>query len=374
MPPPLEALLCTVAVIDVPLKRTLLGVGPMSVNCVDAVIELANEHDVLIMLIASRRQVDSEEFGGGYVNDWTTRELARYVRSLDKREMVILARDHGGPWQSDREAGLDLRQAMESAKRSYQADLDAGFQVIHIDPSLDPTGSPSVDVILQRIFELYEFCCSKAQHEVAFEIGTEEQSQGITSPEELTYVLEMMTTFCKSHKLPFPTFVVCQTGSLVRETSNVGYFNGDLLAKVVATCNKYKILLKEHNADYLSDDALKQRPLLGVHAANVAPEFGVTESRALVSLLEESGLTRLADHFLTLAFKSGKWKKWMLPDTVATDRERALIAGHYVFSTPACIELREKAGRVLAKRGIKLERYLKDRVKQSVLRYLHNFN
>ena len=47
---------------------TLLGVGPMSNNCVDVVIELANSHEVPIMLVASRRQIDSEAFGGGYVN------------------------------------------------------------------------------------------------------------------------------------------------------------------------------------------------------------------------------------------------------------------------------------------------------------------
>ena len=41
-------------------RCTLLGVGPMSVNCVDATIELANEHEIPIMLIASRRQIDSK--------------------------------------------------------------------------------------------------------------------------------------------------------------------------------------------------------------------------------------------------------------------------------------------------------------------------
>ena len=44
---------------------TLLGVGPMSINCVDAVIELGNENNIPLMLIASRRQIDSEYFGGG---------------------------------------------------------------------------------------------------------------------------------------------------------------------------------------------------------------------------------------------------------------------------------------------------------------------
>ena len=46
-------------------KCTLLGIGPMSVNCVNAAIELANEEEVPLMLIASRRQIDSDKFGGG---------------------------------------------------------------------------------------------------------------------------------------------------------------------------------------------------------------------------------------------------------------------------------------------------------------------
>ena len=54
-------------------KCTLLGVGPMSTNCVDASIELANYYNLPLFLIASRRQVDSKEFGGGYVNNWTTK-------------------------------------------------------------------------------------------------------------------------------------------------------------------------------------------------------------------------------------------------------------------------------------------------------------
>jgi len=48
-------------------RATLLRVGPMSLNCVDATIELSNQYEIPLMLIASRRQIDSAEFGGGYV-------------------------------------------------------------------------------------------------------------------------------------------------------------------------------------------------------------------------------------------------------------------------------------------------------------------
>ena len=82
---------------------TLLCVGPMSVNCVDAAIELSNQFDTPLMLIASRRQIDSELFGGGYVNNWSTKQFSDYVIKRDKRKKILLARDHGGPWQNELE-------------------------------------------------------------------------------------------------------------------------------------------------------------------------------------------------------------------------------------------------------------------------------
>ena len=131
--------------------------------------------------------------------------------------------------------------------------------------------------------------------------------------------------------------------------------------------------MKEHNTDYLSNEALQWHPRLGIHAANVAPEFGVTETRALVSVLEENGLLKLAERFLQLAYDSKKWDKWMVANSRANDRERSIIAGHYIFATPNCVELKAEASRELAQRGIELEQHLKQQVKQSILRYLSNF-
>ena len=52
----------------------------MSLNVVDSSIELADKYKSPIMLIASRRQIDSDEFGGGYVNNWTTKNFSNYVK------------------------------------------------------------------------------------------------------------------------------------------------------------------------------------------------------------------------------------------------------------------------------------------------------
>jgi hypothetical protein len=87
---------------------TLLCIGPMSKNCVDATIELADQYKSPLMLIASRRQIDSEQFGGGYVENWSTKQFSDYVRSKDINKNIILARDHRGPWQNELEKNKNM--------------------------------------------------------------------------------------------------------------------------------------------------------------------------------------------------------------------------------------------------------------------------
>ena len=370
-------------------RCTLLGVGPMSVNCIDATIELANEHDVPLMLIASRRQIDSKDFGGGYVNNWDTASFADYVIEHDKSGKVYLARDHGGPWQNPCEIDgkLSLRRAMESAKKSYKADIEAGFQIIHIDPSVDIFGHPNVDEILDRVFELYDFCWSHAQRlnqKVLFEIGTEEQTGSTNKQEEMDYSINAIQNFCKKNKIDSPLFVVVQTGTRVMETRNIGSFDSPIrvadeippeiqVPKMVELCRKHGVFMKAHNSDYLSDQALQWHPRIGIHAANVAPEFGVAETIALLSVLEKNGLSNLSNTFLQIAFESNKWRKWVLKDSKTTDREKAIIAGHYIFSKEEIVLLKSEASMHLKRKGVNLDEFLKNEIKKSIFRYLKNF-
>ena len=367
---------------------TLLGVGPMSKNCVDATIELANEYEVPLMLIASRRQIECQKMGGGYVNGWTTESFAEYVIGKDKKGKVILARDHGGPWQADfeRQQGMSLRRAMASAKESFRVDIESGFEVIHIDPSISIHGVISQEDVLQMLYDLYEYCCNVAQRnqrEILLEIGTEEQSGSTNSQEQLEYVLDSMTSFCHKNHLPKPTFVVVQTGTRVMETRNVGAFDSPIrisdelpveiqLPRMIQICNRAGVMVKQHNTDYLSDEALSWHPKLGIHSANVAPEFGVAETRALLHLLEDNHLGDLSDRFLTLAYHSGRWKKWMLPDSAANDRDRAVIAGHYVFGEAAFADIKQEAQARLP--DLSVDGFLKEEVKQKILRYMRHFS
>lgn len=367
---------------------TLLGVGPMSLNCVDVVIEIANEYSIPLMLIASRRQVDSKKMGGGYVNNWDTETFSRYVKSKDTKNLVILSRDHGGPWQNNKEINdnLNLEEAMKSAKESYLTDIKSGFQILHIDPSIDPLNEITQDNIIDRIYELYEYCHEnvlKNKADVIFEIGTEEQSGSTNTPEELEYTIEKINNFCIKNKFISPSFVVIQSGTKVAEMRNIGSFDSDLRIKneiapeiqvprMIEICQRNNVWMKAHNTDYVSDEALTYHPKLGIHAVNIAPEFGVIETKSIIKLLTENNLYKLRDRFLELSYKSNKWKKWMIKNSKATDYEKSIIAGHYVFSLPECIKIFNDSKSILEKKNIAFNNYIRSDVKKGIMRYVKN--
>lgn len=369
--------------------KTLLGVGVVSRLCVEVAIELANEHDTDIMLIPSRRQVDSDALGGGYVEGWSAGRFADFVRVRDGKGRVILCRDHGGPWQNSVEMGrrLSPQDAMVSARESYEEDIAAGFQVLHIDTSVAPDGAPDVKTALERLFALYVDCVEMARkhgRDVVFEVGAEEQNTVVNPITDVVELLGAIERFCHDADVPPPVFVVVQTGTKVMEARNVGSLGSPYriqqempteiyLPQVVEAVRRFDVMLKQHNTDYLDDQVLRWMPWYGVDAANVAPEFGVVESRALLHLLEANGLKKQRDRFLEMSYASRKWEKWMLPDTTATDRERAVISGHYVFSTPDFNALRQDASASLAARGVDMEAVLKDRIRAAVRRYMDCF-
>jgi hypothetical protein len=371
-------------------KKTLLGVGPMSLNCVNSAIDVSNKFNIPLLLIASRRQIDSKIFGGGYVNKWNTEEFSRFISIRDKKKNIIICRDHGGPWQNNLEVKNQITwsQALTSAKKSFECDIDNNFNILHIDTSEDIHKKISKKIALNRFFELFEHCIwysSKKKKKIYFEIGTEEQSGSTNTPYELYETLSKIKNFCKNHKADMPLFVVIQSGTKVLEMRNVGSFESPLrvkgelaveiqLPKMIEICNKFKILMKEHNADYLSNESLSWHPMLGIHAANVAPEFGVTETKALLGIMRHYNLNGILQRFLNLSFKSYKWKKWMIPGSKATDYDKSVIAGHYVFSTKEFFLIKEELNNFLMKKKINLNKYLQSYIKFSILRYAKGFN
>ena len=369
-------------------KATMLCSGPMSKNCIDASIELSNELSIPQILIASRRQIDSSEFGGGYVENFDTHSFANYVRSK-KSDNIFIARDHGGPWQSlvEQNSNLNINDSMRSAKKSFETDILSGFDFIHIDPSIPiQNENLTIEQILSRLFELYGYtyeCAKQNNRNIEFELGTEEQNGYAQDLEKFEYFLNEVQKFCIKNKVTKPTFVVAQTGTKVMEMQNIGIFGSNLneskkislniLFKTLEICNKFDVLLKEHNTDYLSDEALALRPIIGIHASNVAPEFGVIETKALLYILKMFGYDEEFNFFIQTALNSNKWKKWMLKNSKATDIDKAIICGHYIFANESIKNMRDKVSRELIVNNIDLDNYLKRIIKQAMTRYIRLF-
>jgi len=355
-------------------KCTLLGIGPMSKNCVDTTIEVANKHDVPLMMIASRRQIECNEFGGGYVNNWSTEEFAKYVEKNDTKGNIILCRDHGGPFQGKDEKEIGFEKTMENAKKSFLVDIKSNFKIIHIDPSEFLDGKCSVKEMLPIIFELYEFCYSAAKNnekEIFIEISIGREDGGIHRYKDVEHAILNIESFCNTKKLPLPLFIVIRTGNHVMETRNIGTFeeivkgkrkdDEENIRRIIKLCNQKNIMIKEHNADYISDDALRFHRDLGIHAINVAPEFGVIETKAILQWFEENSLDKEKKQFLDISFQSGKWRKWIIPESQITDYEKSVISGHYVYSDSRITDIMKEE---------ELNTYLKNKLEESHLRYM----
>lgn len=368
-----------------------LGVGPMSKNAVDAAIGCAYRTGIPIMLIPSRRQVDSEEFGRGYVAGWSTQEFAAYVRSRDPDSLLSLCRDHGGPWQSPHEQAEQAERAgdrgdgevLASSLASFAADIDAGFDLLHIDTSVEGDKSADAAAAIRRLIELYDECAHIAaarNRRVRFEIGFEEQDTLAADPEVFQGQLDEVIHELRARRLPHPTFVVGRTGTKVVEAGNAGDLTDHRLtgrtlrsvAGLTAVCRRYGTHLKAHNCDYLAPHLVRGLVGSGVTSINIAPELGVTETRGLLRAMDELGLAKEKERFLEAAHDSGKWEKWLAPGSTAADYERAVLAGHYVFHTPAVREITESVRKAVERRrGRNLDELLRAEIGLVIERYLY---
>ena len=279
-------------------------IGPMSKNVVDAVIDF----DGSFGFIPSRRQVD---YNGGYVNNWTTGEFAKYVNGR-----VPIQRDHGGIGQ-----GYKFDDGIESFFHDSQ-----NFNIIHVDPwkhhqSLD-------EGLKETVMNLTYIHLNSSN--VKFEVGTEESIRRFEIDE-----LENMMWYLEKHLLPEVfekiEYVVVQSGVGLDlgKQKNTGTFNPKRLEDMISVCKKYGKKSKEHNGDYLSNKDYKSRFDLGLDSINIAPEFGQIETKCY---LEEMG-DDIEDYF-QICYESKRWEKWVDEDFLPYHNKKELIeiCGHYVFS------------------------------------------
>lgn len=388
-------------------RHTLLGIGPMSENFLRASLESSKEKDYPVMYIASRNQVDSYKLGGGYVfnsDQKLFREtIEKICQEIDYDNEYYLCRDHGGPWQRDKERAdhLPEDQAMELAKESYKEDILNGFDLLHIDPTKDPDEYCKVvdiDVVFNRTIELIEYCEqvrkeNKIEREIAYEVGTEETSGGLTDMDTYEGFIKRIKEYTDNHDLPMPLFIVGQTGTLTRLTKNVGNFSYENSIQLSEISTKYGVGLKEHNGDYLSEAKLLAHLPLEITAMNVAPAFGTIETMALLELLDvedkfadmgiikdSSDLRKVITHE---SVYSMKWKKWLTDEVDMSnlealdekaERQITELCGHYTYSTPVVAAEIEKLYKNLAALKIDGQRFVIEKLKEEMQKHVRCFN
>ena len=377
---------------------TLLGIGPMSEEVLLAALELGKGMDFPVMFIASRNQIDSRQFGSGYVKGWDQADFVASANRLAERAgfdgLLYICRDHGGPWQRDEERRqrLPADEAMQRAKASYLDDLHAGFSVLHIDPTKAPDGEGPVpvDVVMKRTVELLSHIEEDRRRaglpEITYEIGTDETSGGLTEPQVLRGFVEQLHSALERKGLPQASLLVGQTGTLLKMDRNIGGFNAEHAKRLADLARSLALGLKEHNTDYLSDEQLRKHPGLGITAANVAPDFGRAHTASLMELAADAGDAGFITLVERKALESRRWQKWLLPEQagmtaaqIAADaavlRQVGLVCGHYVYDDPEVAEARQRLFAAARQKGIAdPERRVLDGIKSAIRRYADPFS
>lgn len=293
------------------LINTSVFLGPMSKNIVDATIEFANDNNVPIGLIPSRRQVD---YKSGYVNNWNTKSFSKYVRN--KSNNIIIVRDHGGENQGD---------TIDDGFKSFYHDSKY-FDVVHID--VWKCYKEINEGVIETIKNI-NYCYS-INPNILFEIGTEQSIREFTI-DELKYLLIELKNNLDEKIFKQIKYLVIQCGTSLIMNENTGIFDENKLNKMIELSKKYNLLSKEHNGDYQSNEIVKKKFKLGLNCINIAPELGKIETECILNNMNSE---KDIDWFFNLCYESKRWEKWVGKDfdPFSNKKELILISGHYVFS------------------------------------------
>lgn len=290
--------------------------GVMSKNQVDTVIQYSLDNpEKCVYFIPSRRQI---EYNGGYVNNWTTKDFSNYVKSYNSN--IKIERDHSGPGQGLYE---------DDGYMSLEEDCKY-FDIIHIDPWKK---YQKLEDGIQWTIDMINFCYSKNPN-IEYEIGTEEAIRSYTTCEliELISVLRSKLTGEVFNKIKY---CVVQCGNNLCNGDNTNKnFDKCKLKDMIKLCNENHFISKEHNGDWISNEVVREKEMLGLRAINIAPEFGTLETSIILKNIKLNN--NHYDTIFKLCIESGKWKKWVAADfDVNFNKDKLiLITCHYIFSNP----------------------------------------
>lgn len=371
-------------------RHTLLAVCPNSPAVVRAALKAAQEARTPLFYAATLNQVDRD---GGYTG-WTPAafvdRVATEVEQLEVNVPVLLGLDHAGPWKKDQHADLDYEAAMTEVKHSITACVQAGYDLLHIDPTVDSRqadGSISVDTLVDRTVELMRHAedvrRASGQPPVAYEVGREDVDKSGESEDRLRSFLTQLDEALQIHDLPDPTFVVTNLGT----RPGSGDFNPKRARqRTQLTTQQFGALLKGHYTDDVTTpDAY---PISGMGGANVGPGLAAVEVGALRQLvalehrLDPSTPSNVLSVLHDAVVESGRWRKWLRPeeeaqpfDTLPEDQRRWLVetGSRYVWTHDWVEEARSVLyDNVSSYRDA--EAFVEWRLKTTILSYMHAFN
>jgi len=315
-------------------KMTLLAVCPNSAAVTEAAVVAARRGRAPMLFAATLNQVDRD---GGYTG-WTAAQFVSAIREFASRQAwdgpLYPCLDHGGPWLKDRHRseGLSLESAMAELKLSLSACLQAGYQLLHIDPTVDPELPPGtllpVELLVERSVDLIAFAEAERGRlglaPIAYEVGSEEVHGGLVDLARFEVYLTRLRAELRAANLAqaWPCFVVAQVGTDLHTTS----FDPEAAGRLYAQVAVLGSLIKGHYTDEV--DHPEAYPASGMGGANVGPEFTAVEFEALRELeaRERSVLTRnpgLTPSAIEAAIEravveSGRWRKWLQPEEVGS--------------------------------------------------------
>ncbi len=377
---------------------TLLAVCPNSVAVLEAAVKAASHHRVPMLFAATLNQVDRDGGYTGWTADEFVRQIGAFAKKYDWDGPLYPCLDHGGPWLKDRHTLERLRfeETFEEVKQSIAACIEAGYELLHIDPTVDRSLAPGsklqIAVVVERTLELMahaeEISKTLGAREIVYEVGTEEVAGGLVDVQQLEGYLARLRQGLHERNLAhiWPVFIVAQIGTDLHTTT----FDPEAAARVNRRILPLGSLIKGHYTDWVENP--QAYPQSGVGAANVGPEFTAEEYCALEALEEEEAKV-CADFWLepshitnaieAAVVESGRWKKWLQPDesgldfgALSAERRRwlTLSGARYIWTAETVLEARARLYRNLERVQPDPHRIVVDRIAARIAAYVRHFN
>ena len=381
------------------IPRTIFAACPNSPTVIRASLRAAKRNNAPIYFAATLNQIDCD---GGYTG-MTQEAFVRTVRFETERVNftgpVIIAIDHGGPWLKDRQRTekWSVEDAMNGVKKSFEAAVLAGYDLIHVDPTVDinvPKGEIiDIRLVAARTVELIahteKFRKEKGLPAISYEVGTEEVHGGLADEKTFdTFISELQKGLIGAG-LPdvWPCFIVGKVGTDLDTT----IFDGEVAKRLTARVRPLGSYIKGHYTDDVANP--EEYPLCGMGAANVGPEFTMSEYRALCELeqvekrLEAEGkvavLSNMRETLLQEVHDSHRWEKWLHEDELGKDlseltpdRQDWIVATccRYIWQQPRTLAARGFLFANLQRLGYDPEEVVLGRIERDMDKYFRAFN